>query len=76
MTHGIDQAIAKLRRDPGKPVLTEIDGLVIELHYKGQRSAGDVFREIGPWEGETTEELIELLRQARKEGGSKEPPAF
>ena len=57
-------------------VTTEIEGLVIELRCKGRRTAGDVFREIGPWEGETPEELTGLLRQARAEGDSKEPPAF
>jgi len=72
MTKTLNAALAELRRDPERIVTTEIEGLVIE----GRRTAGDVFREIGPWEGETPEELTGLLRQARAEGDSKEPPAF
>ena len=39
-----------------------------------RRTADDVFKEIGPWEGESEEELRQLVREARH--GSKEPPAF
>jgi hypothetical protein len=74
MVKGIDNAVAELKRDPEHPVTAEIDGLVVELRYKGRRTADDIFREIGPWEGESAEELSRLLREARKQGGSKEPP--
>jgi hypothetical protein len=30
----------------------------------------------GPWQGETEEEILEILRQARRAGGSEEPPAM
>jgi hypothetical protein len=76
MTQTLSAALAELRRDPKRTVTTEIEGLVIELRCKGRRTAGDVFREIDPWDGETPEELTGLLRQARAEGGSKEPPQF
>jgi hypothetical protein len=76
MTKTLEAALEELRRDPEQIVTTEIGGLVIELHCKGRRTAGDVFREIGPWEGETQEELTTLLQQARADGGSKEPPQF
>jgi hypothetical protein len=73
---GIEGAVAELKRDPEHPVTAEIDGLIVELRYKGRRTADDIFREIGPWEGESAEELSRLLREARKQGGSKEPPKF
>lgn len=76
MVRGIEDAVAELKRDPEHSVTAEIDGLVIELRYKGRRTADDIFREVGPWEGESAEELMQLLREARKQGGSKEPPQF
>lgn len=38
------------------------------------KSAADLFAEIGPWEGESTEELIAFLRDARREGGQRQVP--
>ena len=88
MVKGIEEAVAALKRDPDQPITAEIDGLVVELRYKGQgpasgaeapekrRTADDIFREVGPWEGETYEEITELLRESRKQGGSGEPPVF
>ena len=35
---------------------------------------GDRMAAAGPWEGETTEELIRILREGRDAGGSAEPP--
>ena len=75
MMKGIEEAVAALRRDPDQPVTAEIDGLVIELRHKAnstrrtRRTADDVFREVGSWEGETYEEMTELLRASRQEGG-------
>jgi hypothetical protein len=69
MVLGIEDAVAELKRDPEHPVTAEIDGLVVEIRYKGRRTADDIFREVGPWEGETAKELMELLREARKRGG-------
>lgn len=89
MVKGIEEAVAALKRDPDQPVTAEIDGLVVELRYKGRpdvdqaaaaegapRSLGDLFRELGPWEGETYEEITARLRESRKHGGSGEPPVF
>jgi hypothetical protein len=42
--------------------------------FAGPRTADDVFKEIGPWEGESAAELAELVCEARH--GSKEPPTF
>ena len=73
MTRGIQQAIRELRQSPEAPVLAEVDGLVIELRYKGRRTADDIFDEVGPWEGETADELRNLVHSARVD--SAEPPA-
>ena len=68
------EALDELRRNPARPVETEVDGLHIELRGKPRRSAADVFAEIGPWEGEAREELEHRLAAARSAGGSAEPP--
>ncbi|MGH9361169.1 MAG: hypothetical protein ACRD2T_04575 [Thermoanaerobaculia bacterium] len=79
---GIEAAVAALRRDPDQPVTAEIDGLVVELRRKGgptdgrRRTADDIFAEVGTWEGGAYQEIAELLRNSRKQGGSKEPPVF
>lgn len=74
MTRGIDQAILELKRSPQKPVVAEVDGLVVELRYKGERTADDIFAEIGSWEGESADELRRLIHSARVD--SQEPPEF
>lgn len=76
MIKTIDEAVAELKRDPGHAVTAEVDGLVVEMRYKGRRSAADVFRELGPWKGESTEEMQAFFRESRRQGGSGEPPTF
>lgn len=40
----LDEALQRLKREPGEPVRATVEGMT-----------ADVFAEIGPWEGETTE---------------------
>jgi len=67
----IDEAIQALRRDPTHPVRVKVDeGLTIEVRAvaAGQppkRSAADVLREIGRWEGESGNELDALFVRQR-----------
>ena len=72
----IEDALELLRREPERLVEAELEGLLIEMRVKPRRSAADLFREIGVWEGETSDELIERLQQERRHGGSKEPPCL
>ena len=68
----LDEAVAALKRDPTHPVLARVEGLTVELravHEQAQvkrESAADIFREIGPWEGETGEELDALFAAVRQ----------
>jgi hypothetical protein len=39
-----------------------------------QQTAADIFEELGPWAGETTEEILRLLAEARRAGGQREVP--
>lgn len=67
----LDEAIQALRRDPTHPVLVKVDeGLTVEVRAvepaeAPKRSAADVFREIGRWEGETGAELDALFSRQR-----------
>ena len=64
--------MAQLKRDPAHPVRLMLDGIEVELRrlpetviiqgVTDQSNLGDRLAAIGPWEGESTEELIEILR--------------
>jgi hypothetical protein len=65
-------AIEALKRDPAHPVLVKVDEeLTVEVRAVApapalKRSAADVFREVGRWEGETGEELDALFADVRQ----------
>lgn len=63
--------MAALRRDPTHPVRATVDGMAVELRalepeVGESRRLGEVLREIGPWEGETHEELDAIFRDVRQ----------
>lgn len=74
----IEQAVEQLKRDPNTPVRTQVGDLTVELRAVSAgasgRSAEDAFAEVGPWEGETTEEALAMLAEARRGGGQRSVP--
>jgi hypothetical protein len=72
----LEEAVERLRRDPVHPVEAVVGDLRIEIRVKAPPSAADLFREVGAWEGETMEELLQRLAEERRRGGSAEPPAL
>ncbi len=76
MSRTLDEAVAKLERDPEHAVTAEVRGMVVELRCQVRRTAADIFKEVGPWEGESQQELTDLVRDGRRNGGSEEPPVF
>jgi len=68
----LDDALKALKRDPAHPVIVKVDDeLTVEVRavVSGpalKRSAADVFREVGPWEGETSQELDALFDDVRQ----------
>ncbi len=76
----LEEAVAELRRHPAKTVKAHCGDLAVELRAISPPPAtgrlGDSLAALGPWEGETTEELTSRLREAREAGGSAEPPAL
>jgi len=72
----LNEAIASLRRDPDHPVEADVGGMIVEIRARPKASAADVFDRLGPWEGESAQELLDLLEKARRSGGSGQPPAL
>ena len=75
MAKTIEEVVEQLRRDPNHPVRATLGGLTVEVRAvpnpSAERSAADLFAEIGPWAGETTEEILSLLAEARHRGGRR-----
>jgi len=65
--------VAELKRDPAHPVRLVVDNIEIELRrlpesgvIRGavdQSNLGDRIAALGPWQGESTDELVEILRR-------------
>lgn len=64
----LEEAVAALKRDPNRPVHARVDDLEVEIRVVADETAGaaDIFAGVGPWQGETTEELLGVLREARQ----------
>jgi hypothetical protein len=82
-----DEAIQALKRDPSHPVRVKVDEeLTVEVRAllvaddgagvpvgEKKKTAADVFREIGRWEGETGEELDALFANIRQRSNRQVP---
>lgn len=64
----LEEAVAELKRDPHRPVHARVDDLEVEIRVVGEKgkTSADIFEGVSPWQGETTEELLRLLREARQ----------
>lgn len=75
MARTLAEALQRLKREPGEPVRATVEGMTVEVRVVPElpftRSAADVFAEIGPWEGETTEEMLNFLAEARRQGSQR-----
>jgi hypothetical protein len=73
----IDQALVRLRKNPGYPVRARVDDIEVEISVVDRSSRperlGERMAALGPWSGETEAELVELISEARRNGGSAEP---
>lgn len=79
----LDEAIQALRRDPTHPVVVKVDdALTVEVRAvepanegapvaAKKKTAADLFREIGRWEGESGAELDALF--TRQQGNRHVP---
>lgn len=64
----LEEAVAELKRDPRQLVHARVDNLDLEIRVVASETVtpGDLFEGVGPWQGQTTEELLRLLREARQ----------
>jgi hypothetical protein len=79
ISKALEEALAQLRRDPSRPVRAHLDELDVELRAvppsrRRGPGLGTRMAALGPWQGESTEEIIRILREGRETGGSAEPP--
>jgi hypothetical protein len=76
----IEELVDQLKNNPGHPVRARIGDLTIEVRAVDEqapaRPAADVFAELGPWAGESTEEILRVLADARRSGGRRSVPAL
>jgi hypothetical protein len=80
-TTSIVEALERLKHEPSQPVRLRIEGLEIELRVvaapRRRRSGpglGTRMAAAGPWEGESTEEIIRILHEGRYGRGNGDPP--
>lgn len=68
----LEEALAALKNDPSQPVKAHVDDLDVELRVVGQSRSplGDFMAEGGGWHGDSPEEILRILREARDMGGS------
>jgi hypothetical protein len=75
--------VAELKRYPAHPVRLVVDGIEIELRRPPEASViqgavdqsnlGDRIAAIGPWQGDSTDELVEILRHGGDDSARKLP---
>lgn len=71
-------AMNHLKKDPSSPVCASVDNLHMEIRALAPKERPADLREylaeLGPWEGESLDELLTRLKEARQSGGSAKPP--
>ena len=71
----LEEVVEQLKRDPAHAVRTKVGDLTIEVRAVPEptveRSAAELFGELGPWGGETTEEILALLAEGRRVDGRR-----
>ncbi|HEY4592665.1 MAG TPA: hypothetical protein VIJ61_09680 [Thermoanaerobaculia bacterium] len=72
MFDDLQAAIEELKRDPNRPVQAHLDDFDVELRALAPKerpvNLGEFLAGLGPWEGESLDELLARLREARKAG--------
>jgi hypothetical protein len=68
LPRNLEEALAELKRDPSHPVHARVDDLEVELRVVADKTVApaDIFAGVGPWQGQSTEELLRVLREFRE----------
>jgi hypothetical protein len=75
VTKTLDEALNELKRDPARPVRADVQGMTVEVRVVTQPakgSAAELFDRVGPWAGETTDEILSILAEARRTGSRRD----
>jgi len=76
MAKTLDEALSQLKRDPAHPFRANVEGMTVEVRVVGGTrpgiSAADAFAIVGPWTGETTDEILAILAEGRRKGLHRE----
>jgi hypothetical protein len=72
----LEEALMALKHDPSQPVHAHVDDMDVELRVvsKPEMQLGDFMAEGGGCKGESADEILRILREARVAGTSSEPP--
>jgi len=74
----LEEVVALLKRDPGHPVRAKVGDLTIEVRAVDGQGAGKVgggrVRGSRALAGESTEEILRVLAEARRSGGQRSVP--
>ena len=64
----LEEAVAELKRDPHRAVHARVGDLDVEIRVVADETGAptDIFGDAGPWQGETPEQLLGVLREARQ----------
>jgi hypothetical protein len=79
----LDEAVRALRLDPNRAVLVRVDDLTVEMRVASTSGAtqpvassvpaSELLHDLGPWEGESTEELDALFTSVRQKSNRAVP---
>jgi hypothetical protein len=71
----IEEVVEQLKRNPSQPVRAILGGVAVEVRTVAAQpssgSAAELFATIGPWAGESGEQILALLSDARRQGGRR-----
>lgn len=76
----IEEAVAQLKRDPARVVKLRVDDVTVEMRALPEPApsgtAAEMFARVGPWAGETMEELQRLLAEGGDAARSRRAVAW
>ena len=74
----LDKALEKLKERPNTSVRTRLRGMDVEIRIapkkSPQKGLGDLLASLGPWAGETAEEMARFIENTREQGICEDPP--
>ena len=74
----LHEALTEIKRSGMRPVRAVVDGIEVEVRPVARDAAGpnagSVFAALGPWEGDSLDEVQSWLAEAREAGARRSVP--